>query len=293
MQGLEVVGRRRAIGWAGVFFVIGILLGVSVSLLWSQGRDRERQQGMEQEQAVLRSWLQHLATAEPDAFGDLAATVASVPVASAAMAAVTPPPPSFAAADRGASPPTQAQAQSSVPSPAPSRTPAAQAAPVAPSAPSAPTARPAQPVPPVAQARPTVHPQPVRPPPAQRPVASIAIAPAIAPNPATQGAAMPAASQMQAHNVAAAPAPAPSASASPAAAPAASGAQTAATSAVVRITPEQANIESLTGQSVHFRSGRVIARGDLFPSGERLVNVIPSEGKIVTDRRVIILSVGN
>jgi len=290
MQGLEVVGRRRAIGWAGVFFVIGILLGVSVALLWSQGRDRERQQGMEQEQAMLRSWLQHLATAEPDAFGDLAATVASVPVASAAMAAVTPPPPSFAATDRGASPPTQAQAQSSVPSPAPSRTPAAQAAPVAPSAPSA---RPAQPVPPVAQARPTVHPQPVRPPPAQRPVASIAIAPAIAPNPATQGAAMPAASQMQAHNVAAAPAPTPSASASPAAAPAASGAQTAATSAVVRITPEQANIESLTGQSVHFRSGRVIARGDLFPSGERLVNVIPSEGKIVTDRRVIILSVGN
>jgi len=293
MQGLEVVGRRRAIGWAGVFFVIGILLGVSVALLWSQGRDRERQQGMEQEQAVLRSWLQHLATAEPDAFGDLAATVASVPVASAAMAAVTPPPPSFAATDRGASPPTQAQAQSSVPSPAPSRTPAAQAAPVAPSAPSAPTARPAQPVPPVAQARPTVHPQPVRPPPDQRPVASIAIAPAIAPNPATQGAAMPAASQMQAHNVAAAPAPTPSASASPAAAPAASGAQTAATLAVVRITPEQANIESLTGQSVHFRSGRVIARGDLFPSGERLVNVIPSEGKIVTDRRVIILSVGN
>lgn len=104
---------------------------------------------------------------------------------------------------------------------------------------------------------------------------------------------MPAASQMQAHNVAAAPAPTPSASASPAAAPAASGAQTAATLAVVRITPEQANIESLTGQSVHFRSGRIIARGDLFPSGERLVNVIPSEGKIVTDRRVIILSVGN
>jgi hypothetical protein len=62
-------------------------------------------------------------------------------------------------------------------------------------------------------------------------------------------------------------------------------------SAVVRISPEQANIEALTGQSVRFRSGRVVERGDLFPSGERLVNVVPAEGKIVTDRRVIILIV--
>ena len=52
---------------------------------------------------------------------------------------------------------------------------------------------------------------------------------------------------------------------------------------------EQANVAALTSQSVRFRSGRVIEIGGYFPSGERLINIIPSEGRVVTDRRVIIL----
>lgn len=66
--------------------------------------------------------------------------------------------------------------------------------------------------------------------------------------------------------------------------PAVSGAQQ-----VVTVTPQQANIAAIDASGVRFMSGRTVGVGEVFPSGERLLHVVPGEGKIVTDRRTIFL----
>jgi hypothetical protein len=56
------------------------------------------------------------------------------------------------------------------------------------------------------------------------------------------------------------------------------------------ITMEQAGIAGMDTTTITFRSGRVVAIGGLFPSGEQLLSVDPVAGQFVTDRRVIVLS---
>ena len=60
--------------------------------------------------------------------------------------------------------------------------------------------------------------------------------------------------------------------------------------AAAPITLEQAGISGIDTTSVRFKSGRQISVGGEFPSGEKLVSVSPGEGKIVTDRRTILLA---
>lgn len=57
----------------------------------------------------------------------------------------------------------------------------------------------------------------------------------------------------------------------------------------VNTTFEQAGIAGMDTAGVEFRSGRRIAVGGDFPSGERLISVDPGTGRIVTDKRVIVL----
>jgi len=52
---------------------------------------------------------------------------------------------------------------------------------------------------------------------------------------------------------------------------------------------DQANIAAIDPSGVRFRSGRSVGVGETFPSGEKLLSVSPSEAKIVTDKRVILL----
>ena len=61
---------------------------------------------------------------------------------------------------------------------------------------------------------------------------------------------------------------------------------------VVTVSFEQANIAAIDASGVRFRSGRSVGVGEVFPSGERLLHVVPSEGKVVTDRRIIFLKDG-
>lgn len=56
------------------------------------------------------------------------------------------------------------------------------------------------------------------------------------------------------------------------------------------VTFEQAGIAGIDTTSVRFRSGRQINVGGEFPSGEKLLSVSPAEGKLVTDRRTILLA---
>ena len=76
-----------------------------------------------------------------------------------------------------------------------------------------------------------------------------------------------------------------------AAAPAA-GAQAPAGPVVVQgsievVSAQQANIAALQSNGVRFMSGRFVAVGETFPSGEKLLRVLPSQGRIITDRRTI------
>ena len=56
------------------------------------------------------------------------------------------------------------------------------------------------------------------------------------------------------------------------------------------ITMEQAGIAGMDTVSVRFKSGRQVNVGGDFPSGEKLISVNPADGRIVTDRRTIILA---
>lgn len=56
------------------------------------------------------------------------------------------------------------------------------------------------------------------------------------------------------------------------------------------VTLEQAGIAGIDTASVRFKSGRQISVGGEFPSGEKLISVSPGDGKIVTDRRIILLA---
>lgn len=56
-----------------------------------------------------------------------------------------------------------------------------------------------------------------------------------------------------------------------------------------RVSMAQANIAAIDSGAVRFQSGLVVALGQTFPSGERLLSVSPADGRIVTDRRVIVL----
>lgn len=56
------------------------------------------------------------------------------------------------------------------------------------------------------------------------------------------------------------------------------------------ITMEQAGISGIDTSSVRFKSGRQVNVGGDFPSGEKLISVNPADGRIVTDRRTIVLA---
>lgn len=76
-------------------------------------------------------------------------------------------------------------------------------------------------------------------------------------------------------------------------APRASAAATAAAVAQPQVpvlppvTMDQAGIAGIDTAGIRFRSGRQVNIGSEFPTGEKLLSVSPSEGRIVTDRRVI------
>lgn len=82
----------------------------------------------------------------------------------------------------------------------------------------------------------------------------------------------------------AAPAPevaAPATAAQPSAIPA------VAPGAIEVVSAQQANIAALQSNGVRFMSGRFVAVGETFPSGEKLLRVLPAQGRIITDRRTI------
>lgn len=85
--------------------------------------------------------------------------------------------------------------------------------------------------------------------------------------------------------VAAPTAPSPAASVSPAPALTASPIATTAP-----ITLEQAGITGIDATGIRFKSGRQVSVGGEFPTGEKLLSVNPADGRIVTDRRVIVLT---
>ncbi|MBQ0916974.1 SH3 domain-containing protein [Hydrogenophaga aromaticivorans] len=59
----------------------------------------------------------------------------------------------------------------------------------------------------------------------------------------------------------------------------------------VNTTFEQAGIAGIDSSGIHFRSGRRVAIGEPFPSGEKLLSIDPRNARIVTDRRVINIKV--
>ena len=56
------------------------------------------------------------------------------------------------------------------------------------------------------------------------------------------------------------------------------------------VTMAAAGIEALEPTSVRFASGRIVTVGSTFPSGEKLLFVDASRGRIVTDKRVLVVS---
>lgn len=65
----------------------------------------------------------------------------------------------------------------------------------------------------------------------------------------------------------------------------------AAAKAVIKATLSQANITGLDSASVTFKTGLRVQVGSSFPSGEKLLSASPSERKIETDRRIILLQI--
>lgn len=56
------------------------------------------------------------------------------------------------------------------------------------------------------------------------------------------------------------------------------------------VTMAAAGIVALDPASVRFGSGRIVTVGSTFPSGERLLSVDATRGRIVTDKRVLVVS---
>lgn len=56
-----------------------------------------------------------------------------------------------------------------------------------------------------------------------------------------------------------------------------------------RVTKEEAGLSEVHAGGVVFRSGRRVAVGDSFPSGEKLISVDPKIGEIITSKRRIVL----
>lgn len=59
-----------------------------------------------------------------------------------------------------------------------------------------------------------------------------------------------------------------------------------------RVTKDEAGLTDIESGGVTFKSGRRVAVGDSFPSGERLVSVDPTIGEIITSKRRIVLKTG-
>lgn len=348
MEVSEVVSRQKASALSGAFFALGLLLGLTVALLGAKWHYDAQLQQVNRSMAVVQSWLEHLATAEPDAFGDMAqSTPESVAEVSQAVGTDSPQgrvglndaEESALKPDQADAPRLTAQNQTQMQTASQSQRPhvrlqrtqvgvrsmtadmlefnSGRRVRVGQALPSGAQLLALDPIQGVIETSERTIEMPDwgswveanRRSPAQQPAramvqaplpgSTVAAAPPVAPSAAVAVPRPPAAAQSTSSTVVPAgavsvpvlvPAAAPAAPTAAAAAPATESSSVNA-SAVVRISPEQANIEALTGQSVRFRSGRVVERGELFPSGERLLNVVPSEGKIITDRRVIILTV--
>jgi len=56
-----------------------------------------------------------------------------------------------------------------------------------------------------------------------------------------------------------------------------------------RVTKEEAGLTEVQAGGVAFKSGRRVAVGDTFPSGEKLISVDPRIGEIITNKRRIVL----
>lgn len=58
---------------------------------------------------------------------------------------------------------------------------------------------------------------------------------------------------------------------------------------IVKATFSQANISGIDGNGITFKTGLVVSIGGTFPSGEKLLSVSPTDKKIVTNQRIILL----
>jgi hypothetical protein len=56
-----------------------------------------------------------------------------------------------------------------------------------------------------------------------------------------------------------------------------------------RVTKDEAGVADIQASGVTFRSGRRVAVGDSFPSGEKLISVDPGIGEIITSKRRIVI----
>jgi hypothetical protein len=56
-----------------------------------------------------------------------------------------------------------------------------------------------------------------------------------------------------------------------------------------RVTKEEAGLSEVNAGGVTFKSGRRVAVGDSFPSGEKLISVDPRIGEIITSKRRIVI----
>lgn len=139
-----------------------------------------------------------------------------------------------------------------------------------------------------AASHPPTSPVQVKPPPVKAPVALPAKpVPVVAPKPAQVAPKAPQVVQPQIAIVAPRPTISPSRASE---APSKPPAPPTATTTPGAITMEQAGIAGIDTASVRFKSGRQINVGGEFPTGEKLISVNPGEGRIVTDRRVILLA---
>lgn len=55
------------------------------------------------------------------------------------------------------------------------------------------------------------------------------------------------------------------------------------------ISSEKANIVKLSQDVIEFKSGRKVRKGEKFPSGEKLLGVDPTSGRIITDQRQLLI----
>lgn len=254
-----VVPRHRALTQAALSGALGLVLGAAVALGGVHLVAGQRQQELAANVALSRQYLDALARDSVAQSGVAAEALTGRGSESAGRLALAP--------TASASEPSLS---SVTVSPAPLQTSSAPAV--------------AKPVPSAAQPSPVrasaVAKAPLPPSVPQRPVAPAAKAPAAA--------SMNTAAQPRPSKVAVVP-PARAASRPVPPAAAVPPVVLSPTPEVVTVTPQQANVAAIDAAGVRFNGGKTVAIGDVFPSGERLISVAPSEGRIVTDRRVIML----